>query len=149
MLFFISQQNCNLMKKASFTYFKSWHYANALLLGLAILISGFTPGSQPVVELATYTAPINSTCTGNVPIQNLANGMDYTITVGAGGAVDITVTVVDIQPPTITCPRASARTSPARSFTTRAVQRASSCGSVACAPNSLGFGTPRGLLSAN
>ncbi|MFT6017640.1 MAG: hypothetical protein ACI9CQ_000416, partial [Saprospiraceae bacterium] len=36
-----------------------------------------------------------SPCTGNVAIETLANGMDYTITVGAGGAVDISVTVVD------------------------------------------------------
>ncbi len=83
------------MRKVSFTYFKSWHNATALLLGLAILLTGFTPGSPPVVELETYTASINSTCSGNVPIQNLANGMDYTITVGAGGAVNITVRVVD------------------------------------------------------
>jgi hypothetical protein len=34
-------------------------------------------------------------CTGNVAIENLANGMDYTITVGTTGAVDVIVTVVD------------------------------------------------------
>jgi len=39
--------------------------------------------------------PMGVTCTGNVPIQNLANGMDYTIVSDANGNVDITVTVVD------------------------------------------------------
>ncbi len=83
------------MKKVIFTYFKFRRNATVLLLGLAILITGFTSVSPPVVELAECTSPINSPCTGNVPIQNLANGMDYTITVGAGGTVNITVRVVD------------------------------------------------------
>ncbi|MBK7700200.1 MAG: hypothetical protein IPJ39_16475 [Saprospiraceae bacterium] len=40
-----------------------------------------------------------TTCTGNVPIQNLANGMNYTITVGpTSGNVSISVTVVDNPP---------------------------------------------------
>ncbi|MBK9583581.1 MAG: hypothetical protein IPO48_17290 [Saprospiraceae bacterium] len=40
-----------------------------------------------------------TTCTGNVPIQNLANGMNYTITVGpTSGNVAISVTVVDNPP---------------------------------------------------
>ncbi len=34
-------------------------------------------------------------CTGNVAIENLTNGMDYTITSDAAGNVDISVTVVD------------------------------------------------------
>ena len=34
-------------------------------------------------------------CTGNVPIENLANGMDYTIVSGPDGNVMVTVTVVD------------------------------------------------------
>lgn len=34
-------------------------------------------------------------CSGNVDIDNLANGMDYTITVQSNGDVDVTVTVVD------------------------------------------------------
>ncbi|MDF1699289.1 MAG: hypothetical protein P1U56_25765, partial [Saprospiraceae bacterium] len=34
-------------------------------------------------------------CTGNVAIENLANGMDYTIVSGADGTVDVTLTVVD------------------------------------------------------
>jgi len=39
--------------------------------------------------------PVGITCTGNVPIENLANGMDYTITSDAMGNVMVTVTVVD------------------------------------------------------
>ena len=35
------------------------------------------------------------TCTGNVPIENLANGLDYTIVSDASGNVSVTATVVD------------------------------------------------------
>ncbi len=42
-----------------------------------------------------HAAFAQSPCTGNVPIAGLANGMDYTITVGAGGDVEVMVTVVD------------------------------------------------------
>ncbi len=38
------------------------------------------------------------TCTGNVPIENLANGLDYTIVSDADGNVNITATVVDNPP---------------------------------------------------
>ena len=47
------------------------------------------------IMLTTNPALPGITCTGNVPIENLANGMDYTITSDAAGNVDITVTVVD------------------------------------------------------
>lgn len=48
------------MRKAIFTYFKSWHNANALLLGLAILITGFTPVSQPNFDLVTHHAAVDA-----------------------------------------------------------------------------------------
>ncbi|MFK7808363.1 MAG: hypothetical protein AB8F74_11230, partial [Saprospiraceae bacterium] len=48
-----------------------------------------------ILAFTVYSAFAQSPCTGNVPIENLANGMDYTITVAANGDVDVTVTVVD------------------------------------------------------
>ncbi len=53
------------MKKAIFTYFKSWRNANALLLGLAILITGFTPVSPPVVDLVTHSTAVDAAALGD------------------------------------------------------------------------------------
>lgn len=44
----------------------------------------------------SFTGFAQTTCTGNVPIQNLAGGMNYTITAGpVSGNVTISLTVVD------------------------------------------------------
>jgi subtilisin-like proprotein convertase family protein len=48
------------------------------------------------LTLTSHFVWAQTTCSGNVPIQNLANGMNYTITVGpVAGNVAISLTVVD------------------------------------------------------
>ncbi|MGK0314384.1 MAG: hypothetical protein ACI86M_000598, partial [Saprospiraceae bacterium] len=57
--------------------------------------SGGNGNSDTVTFIVGDCAPAADACTGNVPIENLANGMDYSITSDSAGNVDISVTVVD------------------------------------------------------
>jgi len=52
--FFISQQNCNLMKKSNLTRFNHWFSTILLLLGLALPMAGFTQ-TQSVTFCVDYT----------------------------------------------------------------------------------------------
>ncbi|MBK8626914.1 MAG: hypothetical protein IPN86_15510 [Saprospiraceae bacterium] len=68
--------------------------ANPYVLNMYFNWAAGGQGSSTAVSCAAATAP--TICTGNVPIQNLANGMNYTITAGpTSGNVTVSVTVVD------------------------------------------------------
>ncbi|WP_044086647.1 proprotein convertase P-domain-containing protein, partial [Lewinella cohaerens] len=64
-----------------------------------LIFSGLPTGSGSFyvdnIYFSTCGPPVPDPCSGNVAIENLANGMDYTIVSDADGNVDITLTVVD------------------------------------------------------
>jgi hypothetical protein len=62
MLFFISQQNCNLMKKSNLTRFNHWFSTILLLLGLALPMAGFTQVTTQSVNFC-----VDYTCVAQTP----------------------------------------------------------------------------------
>lgn len=81
------------MRKGRFTYLKSWHNTKAMMLGLAILIAGFTPISQPLFSATTLDAAANTDCelaiatpvVSPMPVLNTSSNYCATQTTHFGG----------------------------------------------------------------